>query len=358
MIVANIPGALHQIIPVLDPGDAASSHTLIAQKVLRRMGLASDIFAETCNVPGGAKPLADYAGEPVVYQLAIGSVAADRIMELRPALAVNSHNLTPTSFFEQWDPGLIHGTAWGQRQLRSLAKVADLGFGVSRFNTAELDAAGFRHTATAPFLFDPSRLQTDIDPAEVDRLRSTATGAQWLFVGRLVPNKAQHEIIRAFALYRSTIDPGARLHLVGGASSPRYETALRAYVTKLGLDGAAVLTGPVAAPVLAAHYAAADVFVCLSRHEGFCVPLVEAMHRRVPIVAAANAAIPETAGDAAVLLTAPSAADVAVAVERVVSDATLRDALVAAGERRIAGALSLAAAEDAFERVIGDWLAP
>jgi hypothetical protein len=154
---------VHQIIPVLDPGDAASAHTLRVQALLRNMGAESDIFAETCNVPGGARPLAEYRGERVIYQLAIGSLAVDPLLQMRPPLLVNSHNLTPASFFELWDPSLVHGTAWGQRQVRQLAPVADIGVGVSHFNTAELDAAGFRRTATAPFLFDPSTLDRDID---------------------------------------------------------------------------------------------------------------------------------------------------------------------------------------------------
>jgi L-malate glycosyltransferase len=347
---------VHQIIPVLDPRDAAAAHTLRVQKLLRDMGCESEIYAETCNVAAAARPLADYRGERVVYQLAIGSVAVDPLLTMRPPLLVNSHNLTPAAYFELWDPSLVHGTAWGLRQVRQLADVAEIGVGVSRFNTAELEAAGFRRTVTAPFLFDPSALDGELDESVLGRLRDAKRGTDWLFVGRLVPNKAQHEIVRAFALYRRTVDAYARLHLVGGASSKRYESALRAYVSALGLDAAVTITGPVAGDVLAAHYANADVFVCLSHHEGFCVPLVEAMSRGVPVVAAANAAIPETAGDAALLLTAPSASDVAVAVQRVMTDASLRAALVAAGEERVRGALSLAHATAAFRTVIESWL--
>jgi glycosyltransferase involved in cell wall biosynthesis len=148
-------------------------------------------------------------------------------------------------------------------------------------------AAGYRATTVVPILLDPGEFDREVDAATLDRLRSAtaAGGASWLFVGRVVPNKAQHDVVKAFAAYRRVFDPHARLRLVGGTSLPAYADAVARYVDALGLGGAVELTGPVDPGVLSAHYRAADVFVCLSDHEGFCVPILEAMHHDLPIVA-------------------------------------------------------------------------
>src|SRR5207248_9656296 len=153
--------------------------------------------------------------------------------------------------------------------------------------------------------------------------------------GRLAPNKAQHDLIKALAAYRRLYDPRARLHLVGTSSSESYRTALVAYADALDLVDAVEFTGSVSDGELAAHYRAADVFVCVSEHEGFCVPLLEAMHHRVPIVAYSAAAVPETVGDAGVLLDAKDAYTVATAVHRVVTDNELRAQLIEAGIERL-----------------------
>jgi glycosyltransferase involved in cell wall biosynthesis len=152
----------------------------------------------------------------------------------------------------------------------------------------------------------------------------------------LAPNKAQHELLKVFALYRRRFDAGARLWLVGGESSVHYRVALERFIADAGLEGAAYVTGSVADGALGAYYEAADVFVSVSDHEGFCVPVLEAMAHGVPVVARSTTALPETIGDAGVLVPedAPRA-EVAVAVSRVVSDRPARDALIAAGHRRV-----------------------
>ena len=131
-------------------------------------------------------------------------------------------------------------------------------------------------------------------------------------------------------------DRRARLHIVGGSSSHAYWSALERFVAAAGLAGAVDLAGSVSPGVLAARYRVADAFVCLSEHEGFCVPLLEAMHHEVPIVAHGSAAVPETLGRAGLVLDDRSPATVATAVHRVVGDEGLRATLAAAGRRRLA----------------------
>src|SRR5262249_48061980 len=148
------------------------------------------------------------------------------------------------------------------------------------------------------------------------------------------PNKAQHDLVKALLVYRRYFDEDARLVLVGGGTDERYARTLRRFVHALDLDDAVTITGPVSGTALAAHYEAADVMVVASDHEGFCVPLIEAMAYGVPIVAYASSAIPETLGNAGLLLTEKDPCVLATAVHRVVSDDRLRRQLVAAGTVR------------------------
>ena len=156
-----------------------------------------------------------------------------------------------------------------------------------------------------------------------------------MFVGRVAPNKAQHDVVKAFAWYRRVFDAGASLTLVGGVSAGSYWVALQRFVTELGLSDAVRLAGSVPDAELEGLYRSADVFVCLSEHEGFCVPLLEAMAHGVPIVAFDAAAVPETLGDAGLLLGSKRPGFVAEAVARVVGDDRLRRALVDAGRVRL-----------------------
>ena len=341
--------AIHQFLPDLSPGDAVSGHTLAIQHELRAMGLESEVYSHTAHasLAGRAKPYRSYApsgggagggGVRLLYHLAIGSVVADFVAQRPERLLVDYHNLTPGEFFAGWDPSVVYGQSWGRQQLAALADRTELGLADSGFNRGELVDAGYRATTVVPILLDTGSFDRDVDHAALERLQGAKArgGADWLFVGRVVPNKAQHDVVKAFAAYRRVFDPEARLHLVGGTSVPAYAAALERYVAALGLAGAVELAGPVTPGVLAAQYRAADAFVCLSDHEGFCVPLLEAMHHEVPIVALAAAAVTETLRHGGIVLDEKAPVTVAAAVHRVLTDAPLRASLVAAGQARLA----------------------
>ena len=237
--------------------------------------------------------------------------------------AVDYHNITPPELFARWEPDLVHGLAWGRHQLAELGAVSSFALADSAFNEAELTELGYLHTAVVPILLDLATFEHELDDACLDRLlerKHRDGGVDLLFVGRLAPNKAQHELVKVLAAYRRLYDGNARLRLVGGSSSDRYEQAIRSFAVELDLADAVDLAGAVTAGELAAYYRTADVLVSASVHEGFCVPLLEAMHHRVPIVARAEAAVPETLGDAGVLLRSGAPDRMAAAVHRVVTD--------------------------------------
>jgi glycosyltransferase involved in cell wall biosynthesis len=334
---------VHQFLPTLDPGDAVGNHTLEAQRLLRGLGLESEVYTQTVHhsMVGRAQSFQKFTGGPdtaVVYHLAVGSVLADLLLSRPEPLVVDYHNITPARFFDEWDPPILHAVEWGRNQLSALAPRCRLGLADSEFNRLELAAAGYRPTNVTPILIDLEAFDREVDATAFSRGQDAKAdgGSDWLFVGRVTPNKCQHDVVKAFAAYRRLHDPHARLHIVGGVASEPYAAALRAFVRSLDLSDCVELTGPVSAGILAAYYRNADVYVCLSEHEGFCVPLLESMHHHVPVVAFAAAAVPETLDGAGLCLPEKSPGLVAQAVHRVITDDALRAQLLAAGTSRLA----------------------
>ncbi|MGH9131753.1 MAG: glycosyltransferase [Acidimicrobiales bacterium] len=357
--------AIHQFLPSLAPRDAIGTHTLSVQATLRGMGLRSQIYADLVHpeLAGLALPFNTFAGharghahggvELLLYHASIGSRVADYVLERPEPKLVNFHNITPVSSLVRWEPSRCAELEEGRRQLAQLAPVTLHAVADSSYNQAELVAAGYGSTSVAPIQLDPEGEVVNPDAATMLRLtRARANGgAALLFVGRLVPNKAQHDLVRALAVYRRLYDPRARLHLVGTAASWNYYRALRALIQRLGLGDAVDLAGSVGPADLAAYYHGADVFVCLSDHEGFCLPLLEAMGYALPIVAFGAAAVPETLGSAGVLIPAKDPLTVSVALHRVLSDAGLRRDLELGRTQRLAE-LSVARGRAVFQASI------
>jgi glycosyltransferase involved in cell wall biosynthesis len=251
---------------------------------------------------------------------------------------VNYHNITPADLLEAWIPAVGEEVRWGRAQLRDLAPITEFAIADSMFNERELQAAGYRSTTTVPLLLDLDGFAGSPDPTLAARLagQRSGGGTELLFVGKVSPHKGQHDLVKALAAYRRFYDPRARLRLVGGAISDEYRAAVERFADELGLIDAVEIAGSVTHEELIAYYAAADVFVCLSNHEGFCVPLLEAMYHRVPIVAYTNTAVPETVATAGLVLPDKQPARVAAAIHRVVTDQNLRDALARAASERVA----------------------
>jgi len=357
--------SVHQLVPSVVPGDATTGHTLRVQQALRSAGYESEIFALAVHpaLESRVRLVRELGGPSrpdghLLYQFAAFSELADWALGRRERLAVNYHNITPPHFFHRWDHAIAEALLAGEVQLGQLARRPLLGIGVSEFNAADLRRRGVRDVTVAPVLVDVRDFEAEPDPATMAALEARATpgGSTWLFVGALAPHKAQHELVQALAVHRRVFGPGARLHLVGRVVSSAYARAVRCLVEELGLTDAVDITGGVSHDQLVAYYRQADVFVSLSRHEGFCVPLLEAMHHGLPIVCRRAGAMAATVAEAAVLLGATedndaaaatqhvaaaprqavlSAHEVAAAVDRVSEDRPLADRLVAAGHRRL-----------------------
>jgi L-malate glycosyltransferase len=337
---------IDQLLPNFVAHDAIGNHTLQLRRALREAGIESDIYADVIDARLAAEarpyrdcPRPDAGGHALLYHASTHSPMAGWLGERArggQTVLVDYHNITPASYFARWEPEASRSMGLGRREVAALAPAVELAVADSQFNEAELVELGYRRTGTCHLLVDLEEYHRDPDPRTLERLRRRRQGggARWLFVGRVAPNKCQHDIIGAFALYVRAFDPGARLTLVGGVTSQRYLRALEQLTAELGVAEQVEILSGITLGELLAHYATADVLVCLSEHEGFCVPLLEAMELGVPVVAYGAAAVPETVGDAATLLAAKDPLDVACAVQALLADDGRRAAQVAAGRAR------------------------
>jgi glycosyltransferase involved in cell wall biosynthesis len=250
-------------------------------------------------------------------------------------VAVDYHGVTPPEFLRAWDPGLAVALARAREELVALAGQAAAAVAHSRFMEAELAGYGFRATATLPILLDPGRLVAEPNPELLATLAAGSRGHDWLVVSRLAPNKRVEDVIKAFTVYRRAWCPDARLFVVGRPDVAGYAAALRRFVDRLGIEEVH-FAGRVSVADLAAHYRAASVLVSASEHEGFGVPLLEAMAFGLPVVAYAAAAVPETLGGGGLLFTGRGADEVAALVGGVLGDPAARRRLVDAGRARVA----------------------
>ncbi len=312
-------------------------HTLAVDQMLRGLGADSTIYTAHLNAETEdlARHYRHHARDPnpdlVIYQVSIGSPMVDYLLGRPEPLMLNYHNMTPPEFFYGWEPTLGAELAFGRRQLAGLCRRAVVAVADSDFNARELIELECRRVEVVPVLTDDALFPVaGSQPSPADRNDSALTV---LFVGRLAPNKCQHDLLAAMAVLRQQI-PTAELVLVGSPTSARYEKALREFAVDLGIADAVSFEGSVTVPELMSWYRRADVFVCLSEHEGFCVPILEAMAWGVPVVAFDAAAVPKTVAGAGLVLNDKSPAVVAAAVERIISDDPLRERLVKLGSDR------------------------
>jgi len=335
---------IDQVIPTLASRDAIGGHVMQLRDLLRGRGYGSDIYYGNATPDRlddglpitriGDRPS---AGRVLLYQLSIGSGVADVFRGRPERKFVNYHNITPADLLEAWMPQVGEEVRWGRAQLRELAPVTEFAIADSGYNERELRDAGYRATTTVPLLIDPGDFTGSPDPALAARLARlrAAGGADLLFVGKVSPHKGQHDLVKALAAYRRLYDPSARLHIVGGAISEEYREAVERFADELGLADAVEMAGSVTHGELMAYYEGCDVFLCLSNHEGFCVPLLESMYHRLPIVSYQSTAVPETVQQAGLILPDKDPARVAAAVHRVVEDGRLRSELAAAAAERV-----------------------
>lgn len=327
---------LHQVAAGAAPRDAITNHLLASQALLRAHGYDSEIFAEHIHpeLADAVHPVTEMAAEPgaaAILHYSINSAAFDLALDRYARTALHYHNITPAELLWRHAPAVAHQCALGRRGLARFVGAVDLCGADSGFNARELADLGARDPRVIGIL----RRDVAAVASRPDRHAPAPDAPRLLFVGRGIPNKAQHDLILATAALHEAGCP-ATLVLAGAwGGSPAYERHCRDLSSDLGLDGHVVFAGAISDEELGESYREADVFLCLSDHEGFCVPLLEAFDAELPVVAFGAGAVPETLGDGGLLLPTKEPSLVAEAVLAVVGDASLRADLVAAGRDRL-----------------------
>jgi glycosyltransferase involved in cell wall biosynthesis len=325
--------SIHQVLATLGYGDAIGHEVLGIQRVLQNAGYASEIFVETADHRLEARTrdyreLVDFSHRDnlLFHHFSLGSRASRTAYALPDRMALIYHNITPPEYFVGVHRTLARQCFRGRRELRAYSDRSDLALGDSEFNRQDLEALGFSRTAVLPVVPDFSHL--DRAPHWMVARDFDDDWINILFVGRVIANKKIEDLIRFFHAYHTFYNPRSRLLIVGSHSGfERYLASLHQLAA--ALDARHVhFIGHVSDEELVAFYEVADLFLCASEHEGFCVPLVEAFYKQVPVVAFAATAVPDTMDGAGVLYHDKDPIHVAALIEAIVSNTALQDQII------------------------------
>ena len=301
--------AIHQLVAGFGNGDAISNEARALRAIFQRWGAASEIYCDVRrtmpDLRGEARDLDRAAAEigpddVTLLHLSIGSPANLLFPQLRGRKALLYHNITPAEFFQGVREETARQLALGREQARALSGAAAVVMADSPFNAAELAAWGYGPAHVLPLVLDFGFVGTPPDRGLVRQFG--AGGVNVLFVGRGVPNKRIEDLLAAFYYFQKYVEPDSRFFHIGSyAGTERYRSLAQARVRDLRLRNV-TFAGSVRQPELTAYYRTAHVFLCLSEHEGFCVPILESMIHGVPVLAFAAGAVPDTLDGAGVLV--------------------------------------------------------
>ncbi|MGQ9581790.1 MAG: glycosyltransferase family 4 protein [Armatimonadota bacterium] len=288
-----------------------SNHTIELMKLLRKWGHRSEIYVVDCD-PRVAQYCCHYTSyqdsdeDVLMYQYGTSSELTRFLIPRLHRTILSYHNVTPAHFFASVEPEIATILQKARDDLYTLAGHVKAVITDSEYNRCDLQTMGFRDITVLPPLFDLSALQRSAESRYGRRIvqRYCDGYLNILFVGRLAPNKCQDDLIRALVYYKRVIDARARLILVGGSPSLRYRVHLEMIAKHLGVEEDVHFVEQVRMERgFGGYYKAASVFLCLSEHEGFCIPLIESMYCDLPVIAYASSAIPETLGGCGILVT-------------------------------------------------------
>ena len=331
--MAARPPAVHQVLATLSSGDAIGHEVLGIQRVLRESGYESQIFVETADLTlepqtRDYRELID-ASHPdnlLLHHFSIGSKGSRTAFALPDRMALIYHNITPPEYFAGIHRTLERQCFRGRRELRAYVDRCDLAMGDSEFNRQDLESLGFSRTAVLPVV--PGFEHLDRAPDDFVAAQYDDDWTNILFVGRVISNKKIEDVIRFFHAYHTACNPRSRLLIVGAFSMfERYLAALFHLIEDLRLSHVH-FCGHVSDEELVAYYDVADLFLCASEHEGFCVPIVEAFYTQVPVLAYSATAVPATMDGAGVLYDDKDPILVAGLMDAIVSRGDLHEAIV------------------------------
>ena len=345
--------AIHQIVAGYANGDAISNEARAMRALFRSWGWESHIYSEQKRIlpelRGEARDLAasrgDFRADDVVLlHLSIGSDVNDVFPTLPGRKAILYHNITPPEYFRGVQDQTAHMLARGRQQAQTLAGSAAVVMADSQFNADEIAAMGHANPQVLPLVLDFSMLRAKPDRRILRQYRDGMVNI--LFVGRCAPNKKIEDLLNAFYYFQRYVQPASRLIHVGSyAGMEQYHALLLTRMRELQLKNVE-LVGSVRQDELNAYYDVSRAFLCLSDHEGFCIPLLEAMTHDLPVVAYGAGAVPETLDGAGVLVREKRFDLIAETLGRVAEDESLRTAILKGQRARLARYERLNLADD------------
>lgn len=328
---------IQHFVPFLHARDAVGNHTLVTDQTIREAGLRTNLWVAhvEASLARRTRPYHRFRGDGrgaatdvLLYQASTGARDMVRfLLARREPLAIYFHNITPPAFFDAYDAAAAQSMREAEQDIERLAERCTIALVASEFSASHLRPLGFRDIRLMPpyVASGNSAVPTDMD--YLRSLRATHGQLDLLFVGRVVPHKGYLNLLRTLSALRSGgVD--ARLFMVGAYGPAPFMQALFRLRRRLGLESTAILTGSVTDGELAAHYESADIYLSLSEHEGFGIPLLEAMRTGVPVVAYRGGAVGEVLEDSGVLLGTLDPYLVAETVARIGLAPDLRQALV------------------------------
>lgn len=323
-----------QVLPTLAFGDAVGNDTLALMEVIRELGYETGIYAENIDkrlVGGLVKPIykMPYLRENdiMIYHMSIGTEFNYHISEYKCKKMMIYHNVTPPEFVEPFNSFIAEACRVGRQDVKYLSDKFDYCLADSEYNKQELIQMGYKCKIDVLPILIPFEDYLKAPSKKVLR-RYKDDYVNILFTGRIAPNKKQEDLIKTFYYYKKFINPKSRLILVGSYNGmENYYNSLKYYVGRLDLDDVR-FTGHIKFDEILAYYKLADVFLCMSEHEGFCVPLAEAMQFEIPIVAYDSSAISGTLGGGGLLLKEKDYKVAAEMINKVVTDKTLKEKVI------------------------------
>lgn len=332
---------VHQWVPAAHKGDAIGDSARRVRGLLRSMGHESEIFALTIDddLRHDVRLFSDPAsrsGDLTIFHFALPSPMSQAFAALPHGRVLQYHNVTPAHYFASYAPPLFRLASIAREELGGLASVCDLALGDSEYNRQELEDIGFGHTGVLPIAVDTGRLTNAPRHPVLEEILDDGL-VNFLFVGRIAPNKKIEDHIRLAEQYKRYVDAYYRFIFVGRYDVvPQYYATIRAMLSEYKmLDDRFIFTGPVPDVELAAYYRASSVYISLSEHEGFCVPLVEAMAMDVPVLAYSAAAVPDTLGGAGLQFAPKDLEYAAELLSMLAFEDTPREEILAGQRRRL-----------------------
>ena len=333
---------IHQIMPAFSYGDAVGNQAFRIRELLRQWGFKSQVYAQFRDqrLSDRGKDYVHYRGNPdnlLIFHYASGSPLTEFVRQLPDKVILYYHNVTPPEFVRNYNPELAALLDQGRREL-ALFKDAPFAWAASEYNRQEMLALGFDQVAVMPLFinFDEMLAAADSPAGRAIVTRYDDGWANLLFVGRLAPNKRQDDLIRAFHYYHRLVNPRSRLILIGSdLSVPGYRLELETMTEVFGVEHVHI-PGMVGLGTLGGYYQVATVFLCLSEHEGFCIPLLEAMAFDVPVLAFNATGVPYALGEAGIMVNRKRYDVIGELIDLLVRDETLRQRVIARQRQRLA----------------------